>query len=57
MAELNVLCCGVRETALGMGELLKPILRIARGIAHHLQAQRLKIGTRELGPLAQQELG
>lgn len=40
---------------LGTGELLLPVLRIARGIAHHLQAHRLEIGTRELEPSARAE--
>jgi hypothetical protein len=35
----------------------QPIFRVARGIAHHLTASRLKIGTRELGSPAQCGLG
>lgn len=36
---------------------LRPVSRIARGIAHRLTTQRLKIGTRELGSSAQQGTG
>jgi hypothetical protein len=37
--------------------LLCPISRIARGRAHRLTAQRLEIGTRELGSFARSEAG